>query len=95
MGSVSRTVKRAAAVVGIAGVMALGAASVATAAETAPVTTQASGTYHCGMDYEQCIRDRNLYRHLGHQVSEIYYREGQTCPGGGGCGDGYYFHWWI
>ena len=99
------TIARMAAVAGIAAAAVMGATAAASAQEAAPspaAATQAvtegvqqSGVYNCGMDYDKCVRDRAQYRYLGHQVSDIYYREGQTCPGGGGCADGYYFEWWI
>ncbi len=67
------------------------------AAEQTSATTmgvQASGENWCAWDYNRCVEDRRAYIRFGYGVSPIYSREGQTCPGGGGCGDGYYFYWW-
>jgi hypothetical protein len=103
MGNIARLT----AVAGLAAMSVLGTAVAATA-RTAPAGTaasaeqtsaatmgvQASGESWCGYNYARCEEDRWASIRFGYQVSPIYYREGQTCPGGAGCADGYYFYWW-
>ena len=49
--------------------------------------------FFCGQNYDYCVQRHNVFRHYGYAVSDVWYRQGQTCPGGGGCGDGWLFNW--
>ncbi|TWD82665.1 hypothetical protein FB561_3801 [Kribbella amoyensis] len=97
-----RAIAQMVAVAGMAVTAVAGSTMAAHAQEArvqeAPATvaagTQSSGEYWCGNNYNKCDSERYTYLHYGFQVSPIYYREGQTCPGGASCADGYYFYWW-
>ncbi len=95
MGPIARMV----AVVSVAATAVVGAASVAQAAPlesspaSAPASTQSVHEFFCGQNYDYCVQQHNVFRHYGYAVSDVWYRQGQTCPGGGGCGDGWLFNW--
>lgn len=74
---------------------AQGAAGGATGSGSAVTTgVESSGQYWCGYDRGRCETEWYKFKHYGFNVSPIWYREGQTCPGGANCADGYYFNWW-
>ncbi|MDX6282747.1 MAG: hypothetical protein QOH03_3818 [Kribbellaceae bacterium] len=96
MGSIARLV----AVVSLAGAATFGGAAAAQAAPlqsnpavAAPASVQTVHEFFCGSNYDYCVKQRNTFQHYGLAVSEVWYRSGQTCPGGGGCGDGWLFNW--
>jgi hypothetical protein len=96
MGPIARMV----AVVSVAATAVVGGASVAQAAPlqsspaaTTPASVQTVHEFFCGQNYDYCVKQHNEFRHYGLVVSDVWYRQGQTCGGGGGCGDGWLFNW--